>query len=204
MPPLHGLVRRLIPSLRGVRGTRSSDRSGACVTVAHTAQLEPEVLDEARGLCVRAFGERFGADDWNHALGGMHALVHVDGRLVAHGAVVARVFLHAGRTLRTGYVEAVAVDPDAHRRGHGSVAMAALEDIIRRAYDLGALAASDAGAALYARRGWTRWRGPTSALTPDGILRTPDEDGGVWVLPVRANVNPDGELTCDWRADDLW
>jgi aminoglycoside 2'-N-acetyltransferase I len=174
------------------------------IAVAHTAQLEPAVLEEAHALCVRAFGERFGPDDWNHALGGLHALVRDGGRLVAHGAVVARVLLHGGRTLRTGYVEAVAVDPDARRQGHGSTVMAALEDVIRRAYDLGALAASDAGAALYGGRGWTRWRGPTSALTPDGVRRTPDEDGGVWVLPVTAQLDPDGEITCDWRADDLW
>jgi aminoglycoside 2'-N-acetyltransferase I len=172
--------------------------------VAHTAQLERDVLEEARELCVRAFGERFGLDDWAHALGGMHALVRVDGRLVAHGAVVQRVLVHRGRALRTGYVEAVAVDPAAQRQGHGSTVMAALEDVIRRAYDLGALAASDAGAALYGARGWTRWRGPTSALTPDGVRRTPDEDGLVWVLPVAADLDPDGELTCDWRADDLW
>jgi aminoglycoside 2'-N-acetyltransferase I len=82
--------------------------------------------------------------------------------------------------------------------------MAGLEDVIDRAYDLGALAASDAGAALYAGRGWTRWRGPTSALTPAGIVRTPDEDGSVWVLPVGRDLDPDGELTCDWRAGDLW
>jgi aminoglycoside 2'-N-acetyltransferase I len=82
--------------------------------------------------------------------------------------------------------------------------MAALEGVIRRAYELGALAASDAGAALYGGRGWTLWRGPTSALTPAGTVRTPDEDGGVWVLPVTADLDPDGELTCDWRADDLW
>jgi aminoglycoside 2'-N-acetyltransferase I len=172
--------------------------------VAHTAQLEPAVLEEARALCVRAFGARFGADDWNHALGGMHALVRDGDRLVAHGAVVARVLIHRGRALRTGYVEAVAVDPDARRQGHGSTVMAALEGVIRRAYELGALAASDAGAALYGGRGWTRWRGPTSALTPAGTVRTPDEDGGVWVLPVTADLDPDGELTCDWRADDLW
>jgi aminoglycoside 2'-N-acetyltransferase I len=172
--------------------------------VAHTAQLEPAALEEAHELCVRAFGARFGLDDWAHALGGMHALVRDGGRLVAHGAVVQRVLVHRGRALRTGYVEAVAVDPAAHRRGHGSTVMAALEDVIRRAYDLGALAASDAGAALYASRGWTRWRGATSALTPDGIVRTPDEDGGVWVLPVAADLDPDGEITCDWRADDLW
>jgi aminoglycoside 2'-N-acetyltransferase I len=174
------------------------------LVLAHTAQLEPAVLQAARALCVRAFGERFGADDWQHALGGMHAIVRADGRLVAHGAVVARVLLHRGRTLRTGYVEAVAVDPDARRRGHASAVMAALEDVIRRAYHLGALAASDAGARLYAGRGWTRWRGPTSALTPGGIVRTADEDGGIWVLPVGDDLDPDAGLTCDWRADDLW
>jgi aminoglycoside 2'-N-acetyltransferase I len=82
--------------------------------------------------------------------------------------------------------------------------MDGLEGVIRRAYELGALAASDAGAALYGGRGWTLWRGPTSALTPAGTVRTPDEDGGVWVLPVTADLDPDGGLTCDWRADDLW
>jgi aminoglycoside 2'-N-acetyltransferase I len=173
-------------------------------TVAHTSQLEPAVLEEAHALCVRAFGERFGADDWAHALGGMHALVRNGGRLVAHGAVVQRVLVHRGAALRTGYVEAVAVDPDAQRRGHGSTVMAALEAVIRRAYDLGALAASDAGAALYRSRGWTCWRGPTSALTPGGIRPTPDEDGTIWVLPVAADLDPDAELTCDFRADDLW
>jgi aminoglycoside 2'-N-acetyltransferase I len=174
------------------------------LTVAHTAHLDAAVLAEAHALCARAFGERFGDDDWAHALGGLHALLRHDGRLVAHGAVVQRQLLHGGRTLRTGYVEAVGVDPDARRRGHASVVMAALEDVVRRAYDLGALAASAEGATLYAARGWTRWRGPTSALTPDGVVGTPDEDGTIWVLPVTPDLDPDGALTCDWRADDLW
>ena len=174
------------------------------VTVAHTAQLEPAVLEEAHGLCIRAFGERFEPHYWAHALGGMHALVRDDGRLVGHGAVVQRVLVHRDRALRTGYVEAVAVDPAARRRGHGSAVMAALEDVIRRAYELGALTASDAGAALYASRGGTRWRGPTSALTPAGIVRTADEDGGIWVLAVTADLDPDGAITCDWRSGDLW
>ena len=41
-----------------------------------------------------------------HAPGGLHALVHDGGDLVAHGAVVQRRLLHDGRALRVGYVEA--------------------------------------------------------------------------------------------------
>jgi aminoglycoside 2'-N-acetyltransferase I len=172
--------------------------------VAHTAQLEPAVLAEAHALCRRAFGDGFTAEDWRHALGGMHALVRDGDRLIAHGAVVARVVLHRGRVVRAGYVEAVAVDPDARRQGNASTVMGALEDVIARAYEIGALAASDAGALLYAARGWTRWRGRTSALTPDGVVPTPEEDGTVWVLPLHAGLDPDAALTCDWRAGDLW
>jgi aminoglycoside 2'-N-acetyltransferase I len=174
------------------------------LVLAHTAQLAPAVLEEAHRLCVRAFGQRFGDDDWRHALGGLHALLRDGDRLVGHGAVVQRQLVHAGRVLRTGYVEAVAVDPAHRRRGHASTVMSALEDVVRRAYDLGALAASADGARLYAARGWTLWRGPTSALTADGVVRTPDEDGDVWVLPVTADLDPDGGLTCDWRDGDLW
>lgn len=176
----------------------------AALTIAHTAQLDALVLDEAHALCVCAFGERFDDDDWDHALGGLHALIREGDRLVAHGAAVQRQLLHGGRTLRAGYVEAVAVHPAHRRRGHASAVMAALEDALRRAYDLGALAASPDGARLYQVRGWTRWRGPTAALTPDGVRSTPEEDGTVWVLPAAADLDPDSPLICDWRAGDLW
>jgi aminoglycoside 2'-N-acetyltransferase I len=112
--------------------------------------------------------------------------------------------LHRGRALRVGCVEAVAVLGTERRRGVGSALMAALEDVVRRAYDAGALSASDDGAALYTARGWQPWRGPTSALTPDGLRRTPDEDGSVYPLPGGTPLDPDGELTCDWRDGDLW
>jgi aminoglycoside 2'-N-acetyltransferase I len=35
-----------------------------------------------------------------------------------------------------------------------------------------ALGATDRAAHFYAARGWELWQGPTSALTPTGILRT--------------------------------
>jgi aminoglycoside 2'-N-acetyltransferase I len=82
--------------------------------------------------------------------------------------------------------------------------MEALERVIRRAYDLGALGATDEAAAFYAHRGWQLWRGSSSALTPDGVRPTEDEDGALYVLPVAAALDLDGELTCDWRDGDVW
>ena len=107
-------------------------------------------------------------------------------------------------TLRAGYVEGVGVSAAHRRRGHGAAMMDALERVIRGAYDLGALGATDDGAALYTRRGWQRWEGPTSALTPDGVRLTPDEDGYIYVLPGDAPLDLAGELTCDWRDGDVW
>jgi aminoglycoside 2'-N-acetyltransferase I len=182
------------------------------LTVAHTAQLDPATLEGARRMVVAAFVTERGSsapgsftdEDWAHALGGMHALVHDGGELVAHGAVVQRRFLHAGRSWRVGYVEAVAVAAGARRRGHGRAVMAALEGVIGRAYDFGALSATDDGAPLYRACGWQVWRGPVSALAPSGLLRTPDEDGAVHVLPLAADLDLAAELTCDWRDGDLW
>ena len=172
--------------------------------MAHTAQVAGAALGEARRLLVAAFDGDFGDEDWEHALGGMHALVHEDGRIVAHGAVVQRRLLHGGRALRAGYVEAVAVASDRQGRGHGAAVMDALEDVVRQAYDVGALGATDDGAQLYARRGWLPWRGTTWALSPDGRVRTPDDDDAVHVLPVGRTLDLTGELTCDWRDGDLW
>lgn len=174
------------------------------LVVAHTGQLPPGGQEELRAFLEAAFEGEFTALDWGHTLGGMHALLRADGRLVGHAALVQRRLLHGGQALRAGYVEGVAVRADARRRGHGHVLMAALEELGRPAYDLLALGATDEGAALYAARGWQRWRGPTSALTPDGVVRTPDEDGGIWVLPLAAALDVTAGLTCDWRAGDVW
>lgn len=64
--------------------------------------------------------------------------------------------------------------------------------------------ATDDAIPLYERRGWTQWRGPLSAMTASGIVRTPDEAGGVYVLTAGASIDIESELTCDWRDGDLW
>jgi aminoglycoside 2'-N-acetyltransferase I len=81
--------------------------------------------------------------------------------------------------------------------------MAPLEQVARRAYDVAGLATSDAGAACYAARGWLPWQGPTSALTPTGVVRTPVDDDCVRVLP-GPDLDRTAELTCDWREGDPW
>jgi aminoglycoside 2'-N-acetyltransferase I len=174
------------------------------VQVAHTAELAPATLRAARALLDDVFGDEMTDADWDHALGGVHALAWEGDELVGHASVVQRRLLHGDRALRTGYVEGVAVRADQRRRGQGAAMMEELERVIRGAYELGALGASDVGAHLYAARGWARWRGRTWALTPDGRVRTAGEDGGVFVLPVTATLDLDGEITCDWRDGDLW
>jgi aminoglycoside 2'-N-acetyltransferase I len=142
--------------------------------------------------------------DWEHCLGGVHALAWDAGEPVGHAAVGQRRLLHGGRALRTGYVEGVGVRRDRQRSGHGAALMEALERIVRGAYDLGALGATDEAARFYAGRGWKVWEGPTSALTPAGIARTPDEDGAIYVLPGAVPLDLVGDLTCDWRDGDVW
>jgi aminoglycoside 2'-N-acetyltransferase I len=171
---------------------------------AHTADLDAETLRAAHALLDEVFEGEFEEHDWEHALGGVHALVYEGDELVGHASVVQRRLLHSGRALRAGYVEGVGVSAAHRRRGHGAVMMGALERVICGAYDLGALGATDDGAALYTGRGWQRWEGSTSALTPDGIRRTPDEDGFIYVLPGDAPLDLSGELTCDWRDGDVW
>ena len=142
--------------------------------------------------------------DWEHALGGVHALVWEGPELVGHASVIQRRLVYRGRALRTGYVEGVGVRADRRGRGHGGALMNALEPVVRGAYDLGALGATDEAAGFYAARGWKPWQGPIAALTPAGITRTEDEDGSIFVLPIALPLDLSRELICDWRDGDLW
>jgi aminoglycoside 2'-N-acetyltransferase I len=120
--------------------------------IAHTADLGDATRRAARALLDEVF-EDMTDEDWEHALGGMHALVWEGARLIGHASVVQRRLLYGGRAWRTGYVEAVAVRADRRRSGHGASMMDAVERIILGAYEVGALGATDAGAAFYAARG---------------------------------------------------
>lgn len=195
------------------------------VRLGHTARLSPALLAAARALLADAFaghadGE-FDEDDWEHSVGGMHALVtRGEGdaiEVLAHGSLVQRRLVHwppgpspadrpgEGRVLRCGYVEAVAVRADQRGRGLGAAVMDALEALLP-AYELGALGSSEEAVGFYAARGWQEWRGRTWVLAPGGLERTPEDDDGVRVLPTPGGpaLDLDGELACDWREGDVW
>lgn len=63
------------------------------------AEASDDVLVTVRHLLDRAF-DNFDDDDWDHALGGCHAMVtdDADATVVAHGSVVPRELHVAGRT----------------------------------------------------------------------------------------------------------
>jgi aminoglycoside 2'-N-acetyltransferase I len=143
-------------------------------------------------------------DDWEHALGGVHALVWEGEELVGHASVIQRRLIHEGRALRTGYVEAVGVREHARGQGHAGRLMDVIERVIRGAYEVGALGASDMAIPFYAARGWRPWQGQTYALTPDGRVRTPDDDDSLYVLELSAPLDRTGAITCDWREGAVW
>jgi len=172
------------------------------MNTAHTADVDAETLAGIRALMDEVFRGDYSDDDWDHALGGMHIwTTGDDGAVVGHASVVRRQLLHAGRTLRCGYVEAVGVRESHRRRGVAGGLMETAARIVRGGYDIGALSSTEQAMPLYERMGWQRWRGPLSALTPRGVEPAPDE---VFVLPVHGELDLDGELTCDWRDGDVW
>jgi aminoglycoside 2'-N-acetyltransferase I len=173
------------------------------IQVAHTANLPKATLTALRALLNTAFGGEFSDEDWDHGLGGMHAIAWDGDEPVGHAALVQRRLTHQGRALRAGYVEGVAVRADRRRHGIAAAVMAPLERMVRAAYEIGALASSEMAVPFYVGRGWQLWRGPSSVLTPDGSVRTEDDDGGIYVLPV-VPVDVTAGLTCDWRNGDVW
>ena len=76
--------------------------------------------------------------------------------------------------------------------------------MIRGAYQARRAERHTAGERIYRPRGWLHWQGPTSVLAPSGPIRTPDDDGSIFVLPVGVHMDPNAELVCDWRDGDVW
>ncbi len=174
------------------------------VRLLRTAEVPPGLLAAARGLCDRAFGDRFHDTDWDHALGGWHALALEGADLVAHASVVGRALQAGGRGFRAGYVEAVATEPGRQGTGLGSLVLAPLAAVIRAETELGALSTGAHG--FYERLGWERWRGPTYVRVDGEPVRTPEEDDGVMVLRHGPSQGLDlsAAITCDRRAGDDW
>jgi aminoglycoside 2'-N-acetyltransferase I len=172
--------------------------------LVHTADLDSETRQDVCQMVTAAFAGDFTENDWEHTLGGMHALIWQHGAIIAHAAVVQRRLFYRGNALRCGYVEGVAVREDCRGQGLVHALLDGVEQVVRGAYQLGALSSSARARRLYAARGWLPWRGPTSVLAPTGPIRTPDDDGTIFVLPVGISLDTSADLMCDWRAGDVW
>jgi len=155
-----------------------------------------------------AFGdddeERFTEEDWQHAIGGTHFLLEIDGEIVTHASVVEREIHVGGRPLRTGYVEAVATAPEREGEGFGSMVMTDVTGFIRGSFELGMLGTGRHH--FYERLGWVVWAGPAFVRTTDGLRRTPDEEGDLLVLrtPTTPAIDDHAPISCDWRPGDVW
>jgi aminoglycoside 2'-N-acetyltransferase I len=174
-----------------------------------TADLSEGDRRAIRALLDAAFDdpdpeERFSDHDWEHALGGTHVVLDLDGEVVAHASVVEREIHADGRPLRTGYVEAVATSPARQGAGLGTIVMADVTTLIRDGFELGALGTG--AHHFYERLGWRTWRGPTSVRAPDGDRPTPDDDGFVMVLrtPTTPPLDDTATISCDCRPGDVW
>jgi aminoglycoside 2'-N-acetyltransferase I len=169
-----------------------------------TALMPDAIRAQLRPLLDAAFGGDFTDHDWDHALGGEHVWLTDRNRLISHASIVERTIECGGRRLSVGYVEAVATLASHQRRGHGSIVMGRVGDLIRARYALGAL--STGRHPFYERLGWERWLGPTLVRTPHGRQPTPGDDGSVMILRTTRSpaVDIHAEIVCDWREGDVW
>lgn len=173
-----------------------------------TTGLTTDERTEIRALLDGAFGEddeeRFTDDDWEHALGGVHFILVRDGRIVTHASVVERTLAIDGRSVQTGYVEAVATATGHEGQGFGSLVIEDVDRYIDDRYELGALGTGRH--AFYGRLGWRTWQGRSAVREPGGDRPTPDDDGYIMVLRTRRSpaFELTGTISCDVRPGDVW
>jgi aminoglycoside 2'-N-acetyltransferase I len=173
-----------------------------------TDELSAAEVDEIRAILLAAFEKdehgAFAEEDWEHALGGTHFVLELDGEIVTHASVVQRSLHVAGVPIRTGYVEAVATAPGHQGQGFGSAVMRDVNAHIAAEYDLGALGTGSQG--FYERLGWQIWRGHAYVRVQAGEVPTPDEDGYIMVLltPSSPATDLEASISCEWRPGDVW
>ena len=174
------------------------------VAIAKLTETEISVIRDLLRVAFADDGEGFTDDDWEHAAGGTHFLLEKTGAVLAYASVALRALEVHGRALRVGYVEAVATRPDVQGRGHGSSVVRAVNEHIRRTYELGAL--STGLPDFYRRLGWERWLGSTAVRTERGLVPTPEDDGGIMVLstPTTPTLDLHAPISCEWRPGDVW
>jgi len=178
----------------------------AAIRLVRSAELSADEWSTLTQLCIAAFNEDW-EGYWESIGPGIHVIAaEAERGVVAHAAIVDRLIYPGQATLRSGYVEAVAVWPDLQGQGHGTRVMKVIDSLIDKGYELGALGTGSQG--FYQRIGWEVWQGPTWIRERGGRLeRSPDEDGGIMIRRTPATP-PDLDLSLpiavDWRPGEVW
>lgn len=171
--------------------------------IVPSSELSDAELQELRRALDEAFEDGFTDEDWGHTIGGLHVIVGGD-PILSHAALVERVLVAGDREIRTGYVESVATHPGHRNEGHASRVMGAVNELIEARYEMGALSTGIPG--FYSRLGWEPWNGPTYVRSPEGLLRTEEDDDSIMFLRTSSSgpLDHTASLSCEWRAGDVW
>ncbi len=169
------------------------------------AEVSAERVSAIRRMLDEAFDGRFSDDDWNHSLGGTHAMILDGEQVLAHASVVPRTITVGTRQVHVGYVEGAGVTPALHRQGLGSAVIVAINGVIGDRFELGMLSTGEFQ--FYERLGWERWHGPTWTIHADGRReRTEDEDDGIMAYRTErsGDVDVTSPIVCEHRLGDCW
>ena len=171
--------------------------------IRHTGQLSVAELRELRDMLEETFGPRYDQVAWEHCLGGTHFLLRYQGQLVSHVSLVRRLFEQDGRPIEGVYGESMATVPALQGKGLGSILAAMATADVLLHYELGAFAASKYH--FYERLGWRKWAGKTFVVTDSGRRpAAPDRGAVMALLPPGTVIDPERDLTTDWRPGDIW
>ncbi|NCX77013.1 MAG: GNAT family N-acetyltransferase, partial [Actinobacteria bacterium] len=100
---------------------------------------------------------------------------------MAHGAVTYRPIQFDGIEESTGYVEAIAVDPDYWRKGIGTALMKEITSICLKSYQISMLSTGEKE--FYRRLGWIDFVGESYIDLGNEVIRSEEEDEGLMYLP---------------------
>lgn len=175
------------------------------VLLCAAAEMSDARLIAIRLMLDEAFEGHFGDDDWEHGLGGTHAMILEAEQVLAHASIVARRITVGSLDVRVGYVEGVGVTSSRQREGLGSAVMRALGEVVRDQFELGMLSTGEWE--FYERLGWERWHGETWTVHSDGRReRTAEEDDGIMAFRTKhsTGIDTSSGITCEHRAGDSW
>ncbi|MFM8503046.1 MAG: GNAT family N-acetyltransferase [Actinomycetota bacterium] len=166
-------------------------------------ELNLQITSNLRELLDVAFEGDFSEEDWLHTFGGFRFLGYLDGKLIAHGAVVLRNMKVDGREIQVGYVEGVAVLPMHWRKGFGSLLMSEITSYCSSEFQLSMLSTGDKH--FYRKHGWLDFSGESYVLKNGVEIRTLDEDEGLmFLVGVTGETSRITKAVCESRVGDHW